>query len=222
MEKNRNIFAWLGQQQEKQTLNDALIHMEKSLACVQDLKDSLEFFAGNDQTGKDKSIANLKENEHQGDEIRKKIMEELSRGMLLPPDREDFLSLNESLNDIADNAKGTGRLLEFLKEPLPEDLNQGLLNTSITAMRAAEKLKQAIAALVENNIEKVLENCAQIETLEEEGDDRKRELLGLLLKSNLSGPLLLIVHEIINTLEEVIDSINRASDLVRILAIKAR
>lgn len=222
MDKSRNILAWLGQREEKQTLNDALVHVEKSLTCVKELKNSIEAFARDDQAGKDKAITSLKQAEHEGDEIRKKMMEELSRGMLMPPDREDLLFLNESLNDIADNAKDAGRLLEFLKEPLLPELNHELLNNSITAVRAAEKLEQAISSLIDNDVKNVLENCAQIETLEEEGDDRKRELLGYLLKSSLIGPSLLIVYEIIDTLEEVIDCIDRSGDLVRTLAIKAR
>ena len=222
MERTRNILAWLGQREERQILNDALTHVEKAVVCVREVHASIEALAKNDQEGKQRAIAAVKQAEHEGDETRRKMMEELSRGMLLPPDREDLLFLNEGLNDVADEAKGVARLLEFLSEPLVDELSREIQNASFLAVKAADKLQQAIAALAQSSTEKVLEFCAQIETLEEEGDDKKRELMAVLLKSDLAGPRLLIVYEIIDTLEQVIDSIDHAGDLVRILAIKSR
>ncbi len=222
MARTHNILAWLGGREEKKILTDALSHVAKSLLCVQEVKNSLEGLARGDDTAKNQAIDAVKKAEHEGDEIRRVMMEELSRGILLPPDREDLMFLNEALNDIADNAKGVARLLEFVPESFPPPLMHAIVENSLLAVKAAEKLEQAIMALVQDGTEKVLEYCAQVETLEEEGDDRKRELMSFLLQSALSGPRLLVVYEIIDTLEETIDSIDRAADLVRILAIKAR
>ena len=147
---------------------------------------------------------------------------ELSKGLLLPPDREDLILLNESLNNIADGAKGIVRLLEFLEKPPLPELCKQILEDSLLAVKAAEKLKEAIDALIKNDIEKVLEDCAQIETLEEEGDDKRRELLGSLVKTDLKGALLLLIYEIIDMVENLIDDIKDAAGHVRILAIKAK
>ncbi|HDD64749.1 MAG TPA: DUF47 family protein, partial [Firmicutes bacterium] len=173
MEKSRNIFAWLGQREEREILNDALKHVEKSLLCVREMKNSMEAFCRNDKEGKDMAISKVKKAEHEGDEIRKKMNIELSKGLLLPPDREDLLLLNESLNNIADGAKGVARLLEFLEKPPFPELCREMLEDSLLAVKAAEKLKEAIDSLIKNEIEKVIEDCAQIEALEEEGDDKR-------------------------------------------------
>lgn len=222
MEKSRNIFAWLGQREEREILNDALKHVEKSLLCVKEMKNSIEAFYENNKEEKDRAISKVKEAEHEGDEIRKKMNVELSKGLLLPPDREDLILLNESLNNIADGAKGIVRLLEFLEKPPLPELCKQILEDSLLAVKAAEKLKEAIDALIKNDIEKVLEDCAQIETLEEEGDDKRRELLGSLVKTDLKGALLLLIYEIIDMVENLIDDIKDAAGHVRILAIKAK
>jgi len=222
MARTHNILAWLGGREEKKILTDALSHVAKSLLCVREVKNSLEGLSRGDDTAKNQAIDAVKKAEHEGDEIRRIMMEELSQGILLPPDREDLMFLNEALNDIADNAKGVARLLEFVPEPFSPPLMHAIVENSLLAVKAAEKLEQAIMALVEDGTEKVLECCAQVETLEEEGDDHKRELMSFLLQSSLSGPQLLVVYEIIDTLEDTIDSIDRAADLVRILAVKAR
>ena len=222
MERSRNIFSWLGGKEEKEILNDALKHLEKSFECVEEMKESIDYLIKGDVEETKNHITRVKDAEHSGDEIRKRIMLELSKGMLFPPDREDLILLNESLNDIADSSKGVARLLEFLDRGLPEDFGKILLSDGIVAVRAGEQLKDAINFLIENNVEKVMEECAHIETLEEEGDDKRRELIGTLIKTDLQGAIPILLYEIIDTIEDVIDKIKKASDHIKILAIKSK
>lgn len=222
MERTKNILFWLGQKEEKEILNDELRHVEISLKCVEEMKNAIESFVKNRDEEKNKHISNVKNFEHDGDEIRKKITLELSKGLLFPPDREDLIILNEGLNDIADGAKGVARLLEFFDEKISEEMGNLLLSNAIIALRAGEKLKDAIDSLIKNDIQKLLEECAHIETLEEEGDDKRRELIKVLMKENLSPAKIILLYEIIDTLENLTDSIKKAGDIVRILGIKSK
>ena len=222
MERTRNIFAWLGNKEEQNILTLALKHVEKSLECVISMKATIESVIKNDVEARNNNINITKNAEHQGDEIKKEIMAELSKGIFMPPDREDLILLNEALNDIADSAKEVVRLLEFFDKQPSENLNRLMLESSLIAVKSAEKLKNALNYLVQNNGEKVLEECAGIETLEKEGDDKRRDLINELIRTNLSPHLLILAYEIIDHLEEVIDHIKKAGDIVRMLAIKAR
>jgi uncharacterized protein len=222
MEKSRNILAWLGQREEKEILDDVINHMEKSIECVEGMKNIIQSILEKNMEKKGKYISEVKEAEHKGDEIRKKVMTELSKGMLFPPDREDLILLNEGINDIADGAKGVARLLEFFEKTPSEDIETSLLSDSLLAVKAAKQLKLAIQALVENDTQKVLEECAHIETLEKEGDDKRRELLGELIKTNLATPYSILIYEIIDNVEKVIDSVKKSGDMVRMLAIVAK
>ncbi|MGC8976873.1 MAG: TIGR00153 family protein [Candidatus Ratteibacteria bacterium] len=222
MERTKNILFWLGQKEEMEILNDELKHIEISLKCVEEMKNAIECFVKEKREEKEKHISNVKNYEHQGDEIRKKITLELSKGLLFPPDREDLIILNEGLNDIADGAKGVARLLEFFDEKITEEMGNLLISDAIIALKSGEKLKDAINSLINNEIQKLLEECAHIETLEEEGDDKRRELIRVLIKQNLSAAKIILLYEIIDTLENLTDSIKRAGDLVRILGIKSK
>ncbi len=222
MERTKNILFWLGQKEEMEILNDELKHIEISLKCVEEMKNAIESFVKEKKEEKEKHISNVKNYEHQGDEIRKKITLELSKGLLFPPDREDLIILNEGLNDIADGAKGVARLLEFFDEKITEEMGNLLISDAIIALKSGEKLKDAINSLINNEIQKLLEECAHIETLEEEGDDKRRELIRVLIKQNLPAPKIILLYEIIDTLENLTDSIKRAGDLVRILGIKSK
>ncbi|MBN1445507.1 MAG: DUF47 family protein [Candidatus Omnitrophica bacterium] len=222
MERTRNIFAWLGEKEEQEVLALALKHVEKSFECVLEMKSGIESLVNNDIESKKRHIVLAKNAEHDGDEIKKVIMNELSKGMFLPPDREDLILLNENLNDIADSAKGVVRLLEFFEKEPSAELDRLLLENSTLAVKAGEKLKAAINYLVKSDIQKVMEECAQIETLEEEGDDKRRDLIKALIKTELTPQLTILVYEMIDNLENVIDCVKKAGDMVRILAIKAR
>ncbi|MCM8777066.1 MAG: DUF47 family protein [Candidatus Omnitrophica bacterium] len=222
MERTRNILAWLGDREEKGVLTLALQHMEKSYECVMEMKNSIEALMKNDIEDRTHHINRVKSAEHEGDEIKIKVMTELSKGILLPPDREDLILLNESLNDIADSAKGVVRLLEFFEKEPSEDLDKLLLDDSLLAVKSAEKLKSAINALVNNEPNKVMEDCAQIEVMEEEGDDKRRDLIKALIKTTLSPQITILVYEIIDNLENVLDCIKRAGSIVRTLSLKAK
>lgn len=222
MDRTRNIFAWLGSKEEQSILTLALKHVEKSLECVIAMKAAIEAVVQNNMQERDKHINVVKEAEHKGDEIKREIMTELSKGMFMPPDREDLILLNESLNDIADSAKGVVRLLEFFDKEPSENLDRLMLESSLIAVKAGEKLKNAIHYLVQSNADKILAECAGIETLEKEGDDKRRDLIKELIKTDLAPQLSILVYEIIDNLEDVIDFIKKGGDMVRLLAIKAR
>ena len=222
MDRTRNIFAWLGSKEEQSILTLALKHVEKSLECVLAMKAAIESVIKNNMEERDSNINIVKNAEHKGDEIKKEIMTELSKGMFLPPDREDLILLNESLNDIADSAKGVVRLLEFFDREPSENLDRLMLESSLIAVKAGEKLKSAINYLVQSNGEKILAECAGIETLEKEGDDKRRDLIKELIKTDLPPQISILVYEIIDNLEDVTDYIKKAGDMVRLLAIKAR
>ncbi len=222
MDRTRNIFAWLGQREEKEILNRLQLHVRESCKCVLEMKNSIEELIKGSTDAKNQHIEMAKKAEHRGDELRREIMEELAKGMLFPPDREDLLMLNESLNDIADGAKGVVRLLEFFeKDPSPE-IDRILLENSMLGVKASEKLEKAIHFLIKNDIQAIFEECAGIETIEKEGDDKRRDLVKALIKTDLSPQKTILFYEIIDNLEDVLDFIKKSGDLVRMLAIKAR
>jgi len=222
MEKSRNIFSWIGLKEEKEVLALVRLHIEKSFECIKDMKEVFTTIEKKDFGSKTEAIRKAKEHEHQGDEIRRKITTELTHVMFSPPDREDLMSLNERINDIADGAKSVARFLEFINEPLDEPLINHLIEDGTIAVEAGEKLEKAVEFLIENNPESIFELCNQIEELEDEGDDKKRELLKDLVESGTQGPMLIILYEIIEGAEGVIDSINRVGELIRILGVKSK
>ena len=81
------------------------------------------------------------------------------------------------------------------------------------------RLGEAIEALKQDK-KTVLALCTEVELLEEQGDEQKRELTGILLKSNLDAGTMILLHDLIGALEETTDRAEDSADLVRVFAVK--
>ena len=223
MRKSRNIFAWLGMKEEKTVLEHSRQHLAKVLVTVEKLNDAIRALEKGDIPGKDKSIEEVKAAEREGDDLRRQMMKSLSEGLLLPLDRGDLMHFVKILDSIADWAKGAARLLEFCKtDILPPAFIKGLRENSDFIVEEAEKLNEATESLIKNDLEKALSDCSLVEELEEKADDKKRDLLGILLATDLAAPQLLLLFQIIEAVENVSDRIEDAADLIRILAVKSK
>ena len=157
--------------------------------------------------------------ERQADFIRRDLLDKLSEGILLPPDREDLIHFVKRMDSIADSANAAARLFQFLDKPLPNGIPTKLYEFVRTALLATNKLGEAIEAMAKEK-KAVLALCTEVEFLEEEGDEQKKELTGIMLKSNLDAGTLILLHDLIESIEETCDRAEDSADLVRVFAVK--
>ncbi len=222
MQESRNIFGWLGREQEKVALERAKKHVDKVYETVINLQEAIACFVRNDLVGKAESIQKVKASEHEADLIRRSIMDALTEELIAPPDREDLMHFTKSLDAIADHANGAGRLLDFLEEKLPESILGKLVETAKIITMAVERLRDAMNTLVSNDIKKALRDCISVEELEERADEQKRLTIEAIIRSDLSAPILLLIYQLTESMENVADKIEDCADFIRVLAVKAR
>jgi uncharacterized protein Yka (UPF0111/DUF47 family) len=84
---------------------------------------------------------------------------------------------------------------------------------------AVNRLGDAIEEMTKDK-KHVLATCTEVELLEEQGDEQKKELTGIILKSNLSAGTLILLHDLIESIEETCDRAEDSADLVRVFAVK--
>ncbi len=222
MQESRNIFGWLGREQEKVALERARKHIDKVYETVSNLQEAIAYFGRNDLVGKSESIQKIKTSEHEADLIRRSIMDALTEQLIAPPDREDLMHFTKSLDAIADHANGAGRLLDFLEERLPESILGKFVETSEIITMAVERLKDAMNSLAKNDIKKALADCISVEELEEQADEQKRMTMEAIIHSGLSAPILLLTFQLTESMENVADKVEDCADFIRVLAIKAK
>lgn len=220
MIRTRNIFAWLGRKEEEEVLEKARKHIEKVCETVMALHDaSRTLFEGRIEEAR-KQILIIREKEHEADRIRQEIFEDLSKGMLLPADREDLSHMIEFIDDIADWANDAGKLLSVVDEKIPKEIADGLESLIEKTVSCVMKTREAVHAMV-SDMKKVLPLCTEVERLEEECDDIEKDVFAATIRSRkLSPPMLLLLHDIIASVETISDKAEDTADILRALAVK--
>jgi len=222
MKEIRNILGWLGMAEEEAILGDAQKHVEETYKTVTHFAEAVQAFIRGDASAMAVAINNVSEGEHQADLLRSKMVNELSEGLLLPPDREDLMHFVRSLDKIADWTNGAARLLGFIEQRLPENILKNISSATDLIFSSIAKLKEAIRALTKNDLKKAVQDCEDVDRLEHEADDQKKLLIGAIIHAKLEPTSLLLCYQLAEYLEGVTDKIEDVADFVKVMAIKSR
>ena len=159
--------------------------------------------------------------EHEIDELRRAVFEELTRGSMPSKDREDIMHLVKRLDEMADHVKdGARAVLLLLDTDVPEEMWQKLLETAKELVGAATTLRKAIEKLGTNPSE-AMELAKKIDVIENRVDQKYLEEKALLLKHSgkMEIATALLIKDLIEELEHVADSCDDTADYVRILTV---
>jgi len=217
--ESRNILGWLGMEKEKEAMGNAQKQIEKVHETVAKMKEAFELFAANNLPACHEKIKEVSVAEHEADIIRREIMDHLSEGMFMPPDREDLVHLGKALDSIADWANAGSRLLKVFDKKFSDEMCRTMVDFTDVGVQAVDKLSEAISCFGKDS-KKILGLCTEVEILEEKGDDYTQELRVQLIKGGLDTPILIMALELINCIEGVSDRAEDAADLLRLLVVK--
>jgi len=222
MRESRNILGWLGMKQETFILEDAKKHVDVTYETVEWFKKAVMAYIAGNVEDKKEAIKKVRECEKHADELRSKMVDELSEGMLMPPDREDLLHFVKSLDRIADWTNGAARLLGFIKEKLPQSVLTELSTATNIIFDSIAKLRDGIQSLMKNELDRAIGDCNEVEAYESKADDQKRVLIEAIINVKLDAPTLLLSYQLAEYLEGVTDKIEDAADFVKVIAVKAK
>jgi uncharacterized protein len=222
MKETRNILGWLGMAEEQSILLDAKKHVEETYKTVAYFSAAVKAFIQNDLEAKTKAIENVRQSEHQADILRSKMINELSEGLLLPPDREDLMHFVKTLDKIADWTNGAARLLGFIESELPENVLKNISLGTDLIVSSISKLQEAIVALIKNELKNAMLFSAEIDHLEHEADDQKKAMIEAIIHAKLEPVSLLLTYQLAEYLEGVTDKIEDCADFLKVLAIKSK
>lgn len=222
MRETRNILGWLGMAEEQSILMDAKKHVQETYKTVTFFADAVKFFNAGDLAAKAAAIENVGKSEHEADILRSKMIDELSEGMLLPPDREDLMHFVKTLDKIADWTNGAARLLGFIEGKIPENVLKDISVGTDLIVSSISKLQEAIIALTKNELKNAISLSAEIDHLEHQADDQKKAMIGSIIHANLDSVSLLLTYQLAEYLEGVTDKIEDCADFIKVLAIKSK
>ncbi|MCW4034177.1 MAG: DUF47 family protein [Candidatus Bathyarchaeota archaeon] len=190
---------------------DTVIELEKSINAALD---------GNKGKAVD-SFNKLSDIEHEIDELRRAVFEELTCGSLQSKDREDIMHLVKRLDQMADHVKDASRAVILLLEAhVPKVMWEQFAQTAKDLVNCAKTLRKAIEQLGANP-EKAMELAKQIDEIEGYVDEKYMKSKALLLEysKEIDCATTLLLKDLIEEMEHVADACDDTADYVRILTV---
>ena len=176
-----------------------------------------ELFASSDPARRSALVDDIKQLEHQADELTHAVVARLDRSFITPLDREDIHLLASRLDDVMDRIDGIARRSKIFRVgAVPEG---AILFTGVIR-RAAEQLLAAVQVMDRGRSGTVFDACREVKRLEEEGDALYHEWLGRLFEEERDPIVVIKRKELYDTLEKTLDSAEDAANVLESVSIK--
>jgi uncharacterized protein len=163
-------------------------------------------------------VSTLKEIEHEADKITHQIYAKMHQTFLTPLDREDIYALANKMDSILDiiEASAVRLYLYKVKSPVNE-----IKELALTMNKAIALVKIIVHALRnKKNSEMAIKTCVEINTLENEGDYILRQAIARLFEREKDAIELLKQKEILERVEEGLDTCEDVSNIVEGIILK--
>ena len=134
--------------------------------------------------------------------------------------REDFLRFTNLTSEIADFSEGIAYYLVEIMEhnwQIPTEIKKDLLKLSLAVLDATLKLRETMMVLNYGS-QKTLERAKDVEIAERIVDDQYRALAIKILTAKLDTPVLLLLRDVLQLLENSADKAEDAADAARMVS----
>jgi len=151
---------------------------------------------------------------------RRMVSQELAEIGAILLSREDFLRFTNLSSEIADFSEGIAYyLIEIMEHnwKVPDDIKKDLLKLSEAVFDAVLRLRETMLVLSYGSA-KALEKAKDVEIAERTVDDLYRALSIKVLSNQLDLPVLLLLRDILQLLENSADKAEDAADTARTLS----
>jgi len=215
------LEKWFSQRRKSKVLELADRQLALAIETVNELANAIASASNKDIGDAKKQIERLFTTEEEIDSLRRTIFEESTRGSLPLNDREDLMHLVKRLDVMADHVKDSGRsLLLLLEVNIPKELWDAYEEMAKDLVDCAKVLKSSIEKLGSDPAE-ARALSMKVDDVEKKADEKYLKIKGLFLKSDkdVAPSALLLLKDMVESMEQVADSCDDTADYVRILTI---
>lgn len=212
---------WFEKRRKNKVLDIAYRQMTLALETVNDLERAVKTIYFGDREGSKQIIERLFLVEEEIDDLRRKVFEELTKGVLSPRDREDIMHLVKRLDVMADFVKDSARSIKvLLNVNVPKDIWEAFLKMASDIVKCAVTLKESLRLLSENS-EEARRFSMKVEEEEKKVDEQHLIIKSLLLTygDKINPAILAILKDLADYMEETADSCADVGDYIRILTV---
>jgi predicted phosphate transport protein (TIGR00153 family) len=212
---------WFANRRKSKLFEMADRQMTLAIDTVIELQKSINAASKGNKENAKSSFEKLSAIEHEIDELRRMIFEELTRGSLRSKDREDIMHLVKRLDQMADHVKDASRAVIVLLEAIvPKNMWKQFSETAKELVICATTLRKAIEQLGVNP-EKAMDLAKQIDKIEGKVDEHYLISKAMLLQysKETDAATILLLKDLIEEMEHVADACDDTADYVRILTV---
>jgi len=160
--------------------------------------------------------------EHQADELRRAIERDMFEGAFLPGYREDYITLMELMDRVANKAESSGDALYLMRPDIPESVRQNFVEIADLTIQAYEPVRKAVRKVLEGDMDVQAED-QEVEDFEQEVDKIQFNTTRFLFKdAGIDKADALLVKTLLDKISSVSDRIENVMDRLVLLAIKRR
>jgi len=211
---------WFARRRKYKVLELADRQMILATDTVVDLQRAVSAAAKSNKKEAETHTEHLSKIEHEIDELRRTIFEELTKNTMTPQDREDIMHLVKRLDEMADHVKDAARSLDLIvKKKIPEAFWEPLVFVATKLVECTRILRRAIEALGTKPPE-AKRLAITIDKIEGEIDEKYQEIKELLIQHSdkMNSATVMFLRDLAEEMEHVADSCDDTADYVRILA----
>ncbi len=124
-------------------------HMVKVMQCSDMFKECISAYCAEDFNEAEDLAVEISKTEHEADDIKNSIRENLPKSIFMPVDRGDFLDYLREQDQVADRLEESVLTLTLRRTKLPEDVKNDFLKLSLKVIDVVELLPLAVTSLNE-------------------------------------------------------------------------
>jgi predicted phosphate transport protein (TIGR00153 family) len=213
---------WFEKRRKNKVLDIADRQMTVALDTVNDLERAIKAASAGDMGEARTTVERLFKVEEEIDDLRRTVFEELTKGNLGSQEREDIMHLVKRLDMMADYVKDSARnVLVLLEADIPKDVWKAFSEMASGIVRTAAVLRESLRNLGENPIQ-ARAVSEKVEDEENKVDKKQMEIKSLLLKygTEINPWSLMILKDLLDSMEEAADSCADTGDYIRVLTVE--
>jgi uncharacterized protein len=208
------------QRLKRRALNVLQENLRKVVGLTRKIPQMVELFLNGDKEAARQLFSEIRKDEEEVLVARRLVSQELAEIGAILISREDFLRFTNLSSEIADFSEGIAYYIVEIMEhnwKVSTDIKKDLLKLSEAVFEAVLKLRETMMVLNYGST-KTLEKAKDVEIAERTVDDLYRALSIKVLSSKLDLPVLLLLKDVLQLLENSADKAEDAADTARILS----
>jgi predicted phosphate transport protein (TIGR00153 family) len=215
------LIRWFEKRRETVALTAIQRHLALTTGIVEDLEKAIHAAVEKDGKEMGKCIERVTSSEKEADALRRKVMDEVSRGELPSTDRVDLMDLIKRLDMVADWSRESTRVLGAIPmENVPNSIKIEFIEMVKSVKECATSLQTCVNRMM-SKPEQALQAADAVEREEEKVDDLHEKARKLLGQEDLpKAGVAILANELFEAMEMVADACEDACDQVRVIMVR--